>query len=177
MSQNGQKHTDIVNFLSVSCVFDRCELSLNSQNRRKQYRIIQAERIQNSLPKLSIKTNNDEGHCESTKLFSKSNQFKFSRNDNDFSNDACSLYFEIIRENGENLGICSAITYTQTLETFHIHNWALSCRYFEMGLEEYLLIYIHNLATPKKLLIDFEETEYNQKVGELLKKIFRCFQL
>jgi len=169
-------HIDLVTTLSVSCVFERNELSLNSQNRRKQFRIIQAERIQNSLPKLSIKTITDEGHCESIKLFSKSNQFKFSRNDNDFGNDACSLYFEIIRENGDNLGICSAITYSHTMEIFHIHNWALSCRYFEMGLEEYILLYINNLANPKKLLIDYDETEYNQKVGELLTKYSEVFK-
>ena len=168
-------HIDLVTTLSVSCAFERNELSLNSQNRRKQFRIIQAERIQNSLPKLSIKTITDEGHCESTKLFSKSNQFKFSRNDNDFGNDACSLYFEIIRENGDNLGTCSAITYSKSLETFHIHNWALSCRYFEMGLEEYILIYIHKLAKPKRILIDYEKTEYNQKVGELLNKYSEIF--
>jgi FkbH-like protein len=169
-------HVDLVTTLSVSCAFERNELSLNSQNRRKQFRIIQAERIQNSLPKLSIKTITDEGHCESIKLFSKSNQFKFSRNDNDFGNDACSLYFEIIRENGDNLGICSAITYSHTMEIFHIHNWALSCRYFEMGLEEYILLYINNLAKPKKLLIDYDETEYNQKVGELLTKYSEVFK-
>ncbi len=168
-------HIGLVTTLSVSCVFERNELSLNSQNRRKQFRIIQAERIQNSLPKLSIKAINDEGHCESTKLFSKSNQFKFSRNDNDFGNNACSLYFEITRENGDNLGICSAITYSKSLETFHILNWALSCRYFEMGLEEYILLYIHNLAKPKRILIDYEKTEYNQKVGELLTKYSEIF--
>lgn len=169
-------HIDLVTTLSVSCAFERNELSLNSQNRRKQFSIIQAERIQNSLPKLSIKTITDEGHCESIKLFTKSNQFKFSRNDNDFGNDACSLYFEIIRENGDNLGICSAITYSHTMETFHIHNWALSCRYFEMGLEEYTLLYINNLAKPKKILIDYDETEYNQKVGELLTKYSEVFK-
>lgn len=169
-------HVDLVTTLSVSCAFERNELSLNSQNRRKQFRIIQTERIQNSLPKLSIKTITDEGHCESIKLFSKSNQFKFSRNDNDFGNDACSLYFEIIRENGDNLGICSAITYSHTMEIFHIHNWALSCRYFEMGLEEYILLYINNLAKPKKLLIDYDKTEYNQKVGELLTKYSEVFK-
>lgn len=169
-------HIDLVTTLSVSCVFERNELSLNSQNRRKQFRIIQAERIQNSLPKLSIKIITDEGHCESTKLFSKSNQFKFSQNDNDFGNDACSLYFEIIRENGDNLGICSAITYSKSLEIFHIHNWALSCRYFEMGLEEYILTYIYKLAKPKRILIDYEKTEYNQKVGELLTKYSEIFK-
>ncbi len=46
-----------------------------------------------------------------------------------------------------------------------------------MGLEEYILLYINNLAKPKKLLIDYDETEYNQKVGELLTKyseVFKC---
>lgn len=168
-------HIDLVTKLSISCAFEKNELSLNSQNRKKQFRIIRTERIQNSLPKLSIKTIIDEGHCESTRLFSKSNQFKFSLNDNDFGNDACSLYFEIIRENGDNLGICSAITYSESIETFHIHNWALSCRYFELGLEEYILIYIHNLAKSKRILIDYEKTEYNQKVGELLTKYSEIF--
>lgn len=170
-----KNHSDLVTTLITSCAFERYELSLNSQNRRKQYRIIQAERIQNALPKLSIKVIYDEVHYESIKLFTKSNQFKFSKNDDNFSDDARSLYFEIIRENGENLGICSAITYSQTVETLHIHNWALSCRYFEMGLEEYILLYIHNLAKPKKLLIDYEETEYNQKVRELLTKYSDIF--
>jgi HAD superfamily phosphatase (TIGR01681 family) len=170
-----KNHFDLVNTLIASCAFERYELSLKSQNRRNQYRIIQAERIQNDFPKLSIKVINDEGHYESIKLFSKSNQFKFSNNDDYFSVDASSLYFEIIRANGENLGICSAITYSQTVEAFHIHNWALSCRYFEIGLEEFILIYIHNLAKSKKVFIDYVETEYNQKVGELLAKYSDVF--
>lgn len=169
-------HNELITKLITSCVFERNELSLNSQNRRNQFTIIQAERIQNSLPKLFIKTNNDERHCKSIELFSKSNQFKFSLKDDNFSDDACSLYFEIIRENGENLGICSAITYSQSLNRFHIHNWALSCRYFEMGLEEYFLLYIYRLANQKELLIDYTETNYNQKVSELLNKYSDVFK-
>jgi predicted enzyme involved in methoxymalonyl-ACP biosynthesis len=52
-----------------------------------------------------------------------------------------SLYFEIIRENGENLGnLLSYYIYSNKLDTFHIHNWAISCRYFEIGLEEFILM-------------------------------------
>ncbi len=161
-------HNELVTQLIAGCIFERVELSLNSQNRRKHFRIIQTERTQNSLPTLSVKVINDEKHTESIKLYAKSNQFKFSRNDDIFDGDAESLYFEIYRENGEKLGICSAITYTLSHETLFIHNWAISCRYFEIGLEEFILMYIQNIANEKKLLINYQYSEYNQKVRELL---------
>ena len=163
-------HKELVTQLIAGCIFERVELSLNSQNRRKQYRIIQTERTQNSLPALSVKVINDNKHTESIKLFSKSNQFKFSRNDDKFDCDAKSLYFEIYRENGENLGICSSITYTLSYDTFLIHNWAISCRYFEIGLEEFILKYIQKIANANKIFINYEQSEYNQKVSELLAK-------
>lgn len=167
-------HNELITQLIAGCIFERIELSLNSQNRRKQYRIIQAVRNQNSLPTLSVKVINDTKHSESIKLYSKSNQFKFSRNDDNFD-DAISLYFEIFRENGENLGICSAITYTLT-DTFHIHNWAISCRYFEIGLEEFILKYIHKIANANKISINFQHSEYNQNVSELFTKYSNSFQ-
>lgn len=169
-------HNELVTQLIAGCIFERVELSLNSQDRRKQYRIIQTERTQNSLPKLSVKVINDNKHTESIKLYSKSNQFKFSLNDDKFGCDAKSVYFEICRENGENLGICSAITYTVTYETFHIHNWAISCRYFELGLEEFILRYIQNISNASKIFIDYLQTEYNQKVSELLAKYSDAFK-
>jgi FkbH-like protein len=87
-------HNELVTQIIAGCIFERVELSLNSQNRRKQYRIIQTERTQNTLPKLSVKVIKDEKHTESIKLYSKSNQFKLSRNDDKFEGDAQSLYFE-----------------------------------------------------------------------------------
>lgn len=163
-------HNELVTQIIAGCIFERVELSLNSQNRRKQYKIIQTERTQNSLPKLSVKVINDNKHIESIKLYTKSNQFKFSRNDDKFEGNAKSLYFEICRENGENLGICSAITYTNSNDTFHIHNWAISCRYFEIGLEEFILMYIQKIASASKIFINYQHSEYNQKVRELLAK-------
>ena len=169
-------HNELVTQLIAGCIFERVEFSLNSQNRRKQYKIIQTERTQNSLPKLSVKVINDDKHTESIKLYSKSNQFKFSRNNDKFEGDAKSLYFEICRENGENLGICSAITYTYSYDTFHIHNWAISCRYFEIGLEEFILMYIQKIANASKIFINYQHSEYNQKVRELLAKYSVAFK-
>lgn len=168
-------HDELTTQLISSCIFERIYLSQNSQKRKKQYQIIQTERTQNSLPNLSIKIINDVTHTESIKLYSKSNQFKFSQNNDKFGCNAKSLYFEICRKNGENLGICSAITYTITYNTMLIHNWAISCRYFEIGLEEFILIYIQKIANTNKIFINYQHSEYNQKVNELLVKYSDAF--
>jgi FkbH-like protein len=169
-------HNELVTQLIAGCIFERVELSLNSQNRRKQFKIIKTERTQNSLPKLSVKAINDIDHAESIKLYSKSNQFKFSLNDDNFSDVSKSLYFEMIRENGENLGICSAITFSNINDTVQIANWAISCRYFELGLEEFILLYIQKITKANKVLINYQHTEHNQKVGEILVKYSGAFK-
>lgn len=168
-------HFKLVTQLITSCVFERFELSLNSQKRRKQYKIIQTERTNNSLPTLSVQVIIDNKNSESLNLYAKSNQFKFSPKDDNFELIAESLYFEIHRENGENLGICSAITYTLSKDTLHIHNWAISCRYFEIGLEEIILLYIHKLSNGNKIIINYLQSEYNLKVKELLNKYSETF--
>jgi len=170
-------HYKLITQLIIACIFERVELSLNSQNRRKQFKIIQTERTQNSLPALNIKINFDYQHTESIKLYSKTNQFKFSQNNDEFNKDAKSFYFEIYRKNGENLGICSAVTYSITNDSLHIHNWAISCRYFEIGLEEFILIYIHDIAKNKNVFINYQQTEHNQKVKELLNKYTDSFKM
>jgi predicted enzyme involved in methoxymalonyl-ACP biosynthesis len=171
-----KNHSDLVTKLIAGCIFERTELSLNSQNRKKQFRIIQTERTQNSLPSLSVKVINDNNHTESIRLYSKSNQFKFSPNNDSYDHDTESLYFEIIRSNGENLGICSAITFTQKDNTFHIHNWAISCRYFEMGLEECILLHVHQISNANKVCINHQHSEFNQKVSEMLAKYSDAFK-
>ncbi len=169
-------HNELVTKLIAGCIFERGELSINSQNRRKQYKIIQTERIQNSLPNLNVKVLNDNKHFESIKMYSKTNQFKFSLKDENFNDDASSLYFEIIRENGENLGICSALTFSKTNDIVHINNWAISCRYFELGLEEFILLYIKKTLNITKIFIDYQQTEYNQKVSEMIAKYSDLFK-
>lgn len=136
-------HYELMTLLTVSGIFDRNELSLNSQNRRRQLKILQVERMQNKLPRLIVKVNKDNGHIQAKKLYSKSNQFKLVSEQIDFT-DSESIFFEMYRLNGENLGICSAITYSKNNSTCSILNWAISCRYFEIGLEEFVILYVLN---------------------------------
>lgn len=169
-------HNELVTQLIVGCIFERVELSLNSQNRRKQYRIIQTERTHNSLPELFIKVISDNEHKESSKLYSKSNQFKISTIDENFEINAKSLCFEIYRGNGENLGICSTITYIILDEAISLINWAISCRYFQIGIEEFVLLYTQIITNKKKILINYWESEHNLKVKEMLNKYCNEFK-
>ena len=168
-------HKQLVTQLITACIFERFELSLNSQKRRKQYKIIQTERTKNSLPKLFVKVIIDKHNAESIKLYSKTNQFKFSQNDYDFNAEAKSVYFELFKNDGVNLGIAASISYINTYDTFHILNWAISCRFFEIGLEEFILNYLQETALKKKISINYRQTEDNQKVSELIAKYSDTF--
>ncbi len=164
-------HDELLNQLITACVFDRIELSLDSKNRRKQYKTIQTVRTQNSLPPLMIKVMSDNDHIESIKLYSKSNQFKISANDMNFERDAKSFYFNIYRDNGESLGICSTITYTiSDDDTITLVNWAISCRYFQIGVEEFILLFIQKIANKNKVSFNYQDLGYNLKVKEMLQK-------
>ena len=83
--------------------------------------------------------------------------------------------FEIYRDNGENLGICSAITYIEYERNIHVFNWAISCRYFEIGLEEYILIYIYTLWDKRRITFTFDNTGFNGKTIELMEKYKKIF--
>jgi FkbH-like protein len=169
-------HYELLTQLIVGCFFERNELSLTSKNRRKQYQIIKEERAKNHLPELFIKVIEDKSHIESCKLYAKSNQFKFSSNNDTFDDNAQSVCFEIYRENGENLGICSAITYSITDKTIMVHNWAMSCRYFQIGVEELILLYVAKIANNRKIEINYQKSEYNSKVDELSRKYSDIFK-
>lgn len=167
-----KNHNELVTQLIIGCIFERVELSLNSQSRRKQYKILQAERKQNSLPELLIKVNDDNEHIQAKKLYSKSNQFKLVSEQIDYSNTK-SLYFEIYRQNGENLGVCSAITYSVFNDSkCGILNWAISCRYFEIGLEEFIILYLLENMTNKEVYFACQFKKENKKVQEFIDKYY-----
>ena len=167
-------HDELLTMLITCCVFDRFELSLKSRNRKRIYEVLQRERDKNYLPQLFIKVCNDINHINANHLYAKSNQFKFT--DKKGTYEGCkSLIFEIYRDNGENLGICSAITYIEDGNDIHIVNCAISCRYFEIGLEEYLLMYIFVLSGGRPVVFTFNDTGFNGKTIELINKYKSCF--
>lgn len=168
-------HSELVTQLIVGCFFERNELSINSQERRHQFEILQTERKTNDLPELLIKVFDDEKHKEAMELYAKSNQFKFSQQNGNFNDQAKSIYFELYRKNGESLGICSTLTFYKYNDKVEVLNWAISCRYFEIGLEEFILTYLQNVLSAGKVSFHYQKTEYNNKVGELLNKYSNLF--
>ena len=170
-------HSDLTTLLIIGCFFERNELSLNSQERRKQYKLLQVERKNNNLPNLLIKAIEDKESCESLRLYAKTNQFIFSQHRNNFGENSQSLYFELYRANGESLGICSAITYSNSFDgECVVLNWAISCRFFCIGLEEFVLLHMSRLCKSRKIKIAFNPTSENLKVNELLKKYPKMFR-
>jgi len=165
-------HNEIVNQLITGCIFERFELSISSQSRRKQFKILQAERKQNSLPVLFIKVNDDNEHIQAKELYSKSNQFKLVSEQIDYSSSK-SIYFEVYRQNGENLGVCSVLTYYLFNNSkCVILNWAISCRYFEVGLEEFILLYLTENMANKQIYFACENNSENKMVQELINKYY-----
>lgn len=162
-------HNELITLIVTCCIFDRSELSLKSKNRKRLYEVLLHERKRNDLPKLFIKTSNDINHTEVTSLYAKSNQFKFTEKKVAYE-DYKSLVFELYRNNGENLGVCSAVSYTENEQGIHILNWAISCRYFEIGLEEYILMHIFNLSERRPIMFSFSKTKFNERSISLIKK-------
>lgn len=169
------KHNELITLLISCCIFDRFELSFKSRNRRRQFEILRGEKAKCSLPKLYVKVNDDLNHVESSKLYAKSNQFRFARKQEQNTNEKQSVYFEIYRDNGDKLGICSTITYTETENCLLVDNWAISCRYFEIGLEEFILLYISGLSESKPIYFVFQDTGLNLKALELINKYSDMF--
>ena len=46
----------------------------------------------------------------------------------------------------------------------------MSCRFFEIGLEEYLLLLIKDIAGERKITIHYNDSGLNQRTKELLLK-------
>ena len=163
-----ETHEELLTLIITCCVFDRFELSLRSRNRKRLYEILQQEREKSYLPQLFVKVSEDENHAEAVRLYAKSNQFKFAGTTG-FCEGCKSLVFEIYRDTGENLGICSVLTYVESKQGVHVLNWAISCRYFEIGLEEYILLYI-TLSGRRPITFTFTDTGFNGKVVALMEK-------
>lgn len=156
-------HDELVTMFIVCCLFDRFELSMNSRKRKRIFKILHGTEGHNQRPQLSIKVMEDPGHTEARRLYAKSNQFQFAPDPNLDDVGVKSFYLEIFRSNGENLGICSAFSYMESEDVLTVIDWAISCRYFEIGLEEFVLSYLHRLAHGRQVSLRFRQTAHNQK--------------
>lgn len=117
--------------------------------------MIQVLRSNNHLPVLHVKIIRDPNHIIAEKLYKKTNQFNMSQQNSLFSKDVISVYFEMYRPTGESLGICSAISYIIDDDMIAVENWAISCRFFEIGLEDLVLMYLVEKADGKRLMFKY----------------------
>ena len=164
-------HQDLILQIVVGGYFDRPELSISAQNRRRVLKIIHEERRNNSLPELYIKVHEDKEHIEAQKLYAKSNQFKLNQLNNILYKDAKSLYFELFRANGQSLGTCSSITYYVNDNECILLNWAISCRFFEIGLEEFVILYmLENVRNGIDVI--YQPKDINKRVASLIDKYY-----
>lgn len=165
-------HDELLTLLLTCGAFDRFELSLKSRSRKRLYAVLQQEREKSYLPQLLVKVSDDINQIQARKLYAKSNQFKLVSEPIDFSNTK-SLFFEMYRSNGDNLGICSAITYSDIDGSIcSILNWAVSCRYFEIGLEEFIIIYLLKSFPRKCFQFACQFNDENTKIQEFINKYY-----
>ena len=117
---------------------------------------------------MHVKAIRDTNHVIAEKLYKKTNQFNMSQQNNILTQDVISVYFEIYRPNGEILGICSAISYIIDDNMITVKNWAISCRFFEIGLEDLILMYLVEKANGKRVMFKYNKTEYNSKATYMI---------
>lgn len=170
-------HNQLISILNFSCCFERNSLSIQAQRKRQNFKIIQAERASNCLIDYPVKSNIDTGHARALELYAKSNQFNFSQTNDHFGEMAVSLYYDIYRPDGELLDTCATLTYEEDEQRIVVLNWAMSCRYFEIGVEEMILLHLNEIARGKKVQIKFRDSGENRKVTSLLTHYPKVFSI
>lgn len=168
---------EIYLLLETAAIFERPNISKNSQNRRKQYRVIQAEKQQSFLPQLYCRIYDDPSHTNAIELYGKSNQFNWSQFNRGFADDIQSVYLTIHTPNKDDLGICSSFSYRNSGDIVEIQNWAISCRFFEIGLEEYLLLHMIEKFKCNKLTFRYNDSGKNGRVKNLILKYPNIFKV
>lgn len=167
---------ELTTLIEASCIFDRFELSCTSRNRKRIMKQIKQDREICNLVNYQVLIHDDDEHKEAARLYRSAGQFKFNNSLN-FDDSNKSVYFELFRGDGESIGVASALTLSISDENVHVYNWAISCKFFCIGLEEFILIYLANMAVLKTVTFDFIESDHNVKAAALInkyKELFTC---
>lgn len=160
---------ELSTLVEASCIFDRFELSHSSRNRKRIMKQIKQDREICALVNYQVLVHDDVEHKEAIRLYRNAGQFKFNNNLN-FDAQSKSVYFELFRGKDESIGIAAALSFSISDNQLHVYNWAISCRFFCIGLEEFILIYLANVAAFKTVTFDFIESDHNVKAAALINK-------
>lgn len=157
--------------LAVCGLFERAGISERDRRRKQDYHVIKGLKSRASLPSLSYNIREELTHEKAVELYKRSNQFNCSQRINDFEDGAQSYSVELFQDNGDSLGIASVFTVLHISGSLYIENWAVSCRFFEIGVEQAVLLYIcKRLSQGKRVYICYRISDMNTKVRELIEK-------
>lgn len=108
------------------------------------------------------------------RLYRTAGQFKFNNN-LIFSDPYESVYFEVFGNDGTSFGVAAALTFLKSDDQIEVVNFALSCRFFCIGLEEFILIYLSKIAASKNIVFDFVESQHNLQATAFINKYSDIF--
>lgn len=167
-------HDELINIIEALGIFDRSELSVKSRNRKAILRTIKQDREVYLTPSYQVKIHQDPNHQEAMRLYRTAGQFKFNNN-LIFSDPYESVYFEVFGYDGTSFGVAAALTFLKSDDQIDVVNFALSCRFFCIGLEEFILIYLSKIAASKNIVFDFVESQHNLQASAFINKYSDLF--
>lgn len=111
-------------------------------DRRERYRLISVARAAHQLPGLGADICEMDHQCSGETrdriliaLLERTNQFNWTKQSRI---EGARYYYVTLFHAGRSLGIVSAFAVTMHDDTFVINNWAVSCGFFDIGLEDYV---------------------------------------
>lgn len=131
--------------MQLSTRFEEMGFRFNYQqgfDRRERYRLISVAKAEHQLPGLGATICELDGQCSDEvcdrvliALLERTNQFNWTKQ---ARITGARYFFARLFHTGRDLGIVSAFAVTTHDNTLVINNWAVSCGFFDIGLEDYV---------------------------------------
>lgn len=157
---------DVVLIVLLTSVFDRSSLSNRDRARRHTYHMLHTGSAKGQMFHGFVFMAEDEKHRTAEELYAKTNQFILNPGYCEFDERTISIVYNLHLETGEDVGVCSSITYKIDDDIFFLRNWSISCRFFGIGLEECIFESIVQLSKGKVIMIEYVQSLNNTKVKE-----------
>lgn len=163
-----ENHAMLMHKLVGFGVFERSAFSDGDMTRIRNYHALIVERQRGELPDLRVSVHLDQRNVEAENLYRKSNQFRLSNRLDIVDASVSSYYFCLYDRTGVNLGVCCALSYNLDGPILRVQNWSISCRYFTIGLEEFIALWLLRRASAREALFDYDIREDNVKGAEFV---------
>jgi len=162
--------------------FRNMEFRFNEQtqgmSRRERKVILDGVKANSTFPEMDAIINKISTADDSIKnrvfiqLLECTNQFNWSKKSS-FCDGANVFYVKLFLRDGRELDIVSAFAITIESDRFFVENWAVSCGFFDIGLEDYIFGEMITMAEKyecKEIAFSYIEREENSRCKEFAMK-------